>query len=283
MLLGISPITSQDSNAKETIMVASISSSTVSNWSDSLFNKLDTKKQGYVDASDLATALGTDSTDTAANASDAADMMKEIDGDGDGKITQSELSTAISKVADQLNAQFDSSRVDKSQAGTPPDGPPPTPPSGATATTGADTTDSADSTDSADDALNVSASSASSTGGAKGAAPAGGGGSAASSTDTNKYVQAADTDANGTVSDDEAAAYKKLMAAQAEKSGHAHGHHGGGKAEKADSADSSTDSTSAASSSDQDLSRALDMLKQYVSNSGDSSTTSSSSSVSVTA
>lgn len=264
-------------------MVASISSSTVSNWSDSLFNKLDTKKQGYVDASDLATALGADSTDAAANSSDAADMMKQIDSDGDGKITQSELSTAVSKVADQLNAQFDSSRVDKSQAGTPPDGPPPAAPAGATATTGADTTDSADSTDSADGALNVSASSASSTGSAKGAAPAGGGGSAssASSTDTNKYVQAADTDANGKVSDDEAAAYKKLMAAQAEKSGHAHGHHGGGgKAGSADSSDSSSDS----SSSDMDLSRALDMLKQYVSNSGDaSSATSTSSSVSVTA
>lgn len=269
-------------------MVASISSSTVSNWSDSLFNKLDTKKQGYIDASDLASALGTDSTDTAANSSDAADMMKQIDSDGDGKITQSELSTAVSKVADQLNAQFDSSRVDKSQAGTPPDGPPPAPPAGATSTTGADTTDSADSTDSTDDALNVSASSASGTGGAKGAAPAGGGGSAssASSTDTNKYVQAADTDANGKVSDDEAAAYKKLMAAQAEKSGHAHGHHGGGgKAGSADSSDSSSDSsTSSTSSSDMDLSRALDMLKQYVSNSGDtSSATSTSSSVSVTA
>jgi hypothetical protein len=234
-------------------MVASISSSTVSNWSDSLFNKLDTKKQGYIDASDLASALGTDSTDTAANSSDAADMMKQIDSDGDGKITQSELSTAVSKVADQLNAQFDSSRVDKSQAGTPPDGPPPAPPAGATSTTGADTTDSADSTD------------------------------------TNKYVQAADTDANGKVSDDEAAAYKKLMAAQAEKSGHAHGHHGGGgKAGSADSSDSSSDSstssTSSTSTSDMDLSRALDMLKQYVSNSGDaSSATSASSSVSVTA
>jgi hypothetical protein len=77
-------------------------------------------------------------------------------------------------------------------------------------------------------------------------------------------VQAADTDSNGKISDDEAAAYKKLMAAQAEKSGEtqgahgAHGHHGGGK-------------TDSASSSDTDLTRALDMLKQYVNNSGDSS------------
>jgi hypothetical protein len=187
--------------AKEHTMVASISNSTVNNWSESLFNKLDTKRQGVVDQADLAAALGTDEADATANSEDAAAMLKQIDGDDDGKISKSELSTAIGKVADELNAQFDSSRVDKSQA--------------------------------------------------MGAPPAGGGAApvAASSTGSdNKYVQAADTDTDGTVSDAEAAAYKKLMAAQAE----------GTSGNKVDGA-----------GSEQELARALDQLKQYVENSSD--------------
>jgi hypothetical protein len=232
-------------------MVASISSSTVSNWSDSLFNKLDTKKQGYVDQSDLAAALGTDETGTTTNSDDAAEMLKQIDGDGDGKITKSELSTAISKVADELNAQFDSSRVDKSQAGA----------------TGIASTDEA-ATDDEDDTSVSATGSTSTASAAKGAPPAGGGGGAApaaSSTESeNKYVQAADTDSNGEVSDEEAAAYKKLMAAAAE------GKHGAKHGEKADGADS-----------DKDLARALDLLKNYVDNSG--STTQATSSISESA
>ena len=217
-------------------MVASISSSTVSNWSDSLFNKLDTKKQGYVDQSDLVAALGTDEAGSTANADDAAEMLKQIDGDNDGKITKSELSTAISKVADELNAQFDSSRVDKSQAG-------------ATGTANVDET-----TDDDDDTAVAATGSASSAASGTKAAPAGGGGGAApvsssSSTEsTNKYVQAADTDSSGEVSDDEAAAYKKLLAAQAEAK----------QNKPPEGADS-----------DKDLARALDMLKNYVDNSGD--------------
>ncbi|WP_332876224.1 EF-hand domain-containing protein [Massilia sp. S19_KUP03_FR1] len=224
-------------------MVASISSSTVSNWSDSLFNKLDTKKQGYVDQSDLAAALGTDETGSTTNSDDAATMLKQFDGDSDGKITKSELSSAISKVADELNAQFDSSRVDKSQVA-------------AAGAAGVADTDDASSTD--EDDSTVSATASASTASSTKAAPAAGGGTAtaASSTEsTNKYVQAADTDTSGDVSDDEAAAYKKLMAKQAEaKAG---------------------PKPSEAADSDKDLARALDMLKQYVDNSGAAGSTSS--------
>ena len=215
-------------------MVASISSSTVNNWSESLFNKLDTKKQGYVDQADLAAALGTDEADATANSEDAAAMLEQIDGDNDGKITKSELSTAISKVADELNAQFDSSRVDKTQA---------------TGVANAGETASEE-----DDTAVAATGAASTASAARGAPPAGGGGGAApvsaSSTESeNKYVQAADTDTDGTVTDEEAAAYKKLLAAQAE-----------GK--PSDKVDNGGD--------DKDLARALDQLKQYVENSGDS-------------
>jgi len=230
-------------------MVAPISSSTVNNWSESLFNKLDTKKQGFVDQADLTAALGTDEAGSTDNDDDAAEMIKLFDGDSDGKITQSELSAAVSKVADELNAQFDSSRVDKSQA------------AGATGVA------NVDEAASEEDATSVAATgSASTASAAKGAPPAGGGGGAApvaaSSTESdNKYVQAADTDTDGTVSDAEAAAYKKLMAAQAE----------GKPGSKAGGADS-----------DKDLARALDQLQQYVENSGDSAV-SSTSTVDVTA
>jgi hypothetical protein len=224
-------------------MVASISSSTVSNWSESLFNKLDTKKQGYVDQADLAAALGTDETGSTTNSDDAAEMVKQFDGDGDGKITQSELSSAISKVADELNAQFDSSRVDKSQAGPPP------------------VAASTDDVATEEDDTAVSATGVAS--GAKGAPPAGGGGgapvSASSSTSDNKYVQAADTDTDGTVTDEEAAAYKKLLAAQAE----------GKQVNGGDS--------------DKELARALDLLKKYVDNSGSTTASSTAQTVDVSA
>ena len=218
-------------------MVASISSSTVSNWSDSLFNKLDTKKQGYIDQSDLAAALGTDETGSTTNSDDAAAMLKAIDGDNDGKITKSELSSAISKIADELNAQFDSSRVDKSQV----------------AATGAPgIADTEEATSAEEDDTSVAATGSASTASTTKAAPAAGGGAAlaaASSTEsTNKYVQAADTDTSGDVSDDEAAAYKKLMAKQAEAKA-------GPKPEEGPDGD-------------RELARALDMLKQYVDNSG---------------
>ena len=259
-------------------MVASISSSTVSNWSDSLFNKLDTKKQGYVDQSDLAAALGTDETGSTRNSDDAAEMLKQIDGDGDGKITKSELSTAVSKVADELNAQFDSSRVDKSQAeeaaGT-------TAAAGAMGSAkGAANTDAAASSDD-DAALSVSSTTGTgSTAVARGAAPTGGGSgaaSASSSTDTNKYVQAADTDANGEVSDTEAAAYKKLLEKMAEHAQEAHAAHGPKGNEKGSGA-KPADSTDSA---DSDLARALDQLKQYVDNSGAAGSTTASTSQAV--
>ena len=215
-------------------MVAPISSSTVNNWSESLFNKLDTKKQGYVDQADLAAALGPDEAGSTANSDDAAEMLKLFDDDSDGKITQSELSAAVNKVADELNAQYDSSRVDKSQAGALPTG-----------ATGMANVDAAVADDDTGLAAMASANAS------RGAPPAGGGAApvTASSTESdNKYVQAADTDTDGTVSDAEAAAYKKLMAAQAE----------GKSGSQVDGA-----------GNDQDLARALDQLQQYVDNSGE--------------
>ena len=160
-------------------MVASISSSTVSDWSNALFSRLDTKNQGFIEKSDIAAAFAqVDASSASGNASAADQLFTQLDSNKDGKVTKSELSSAIAKVADELNAQYDQARVARGGRGGPPppgaDGPPPG-------------------------------------GAAEGA-------SAASATSTSPYNAAADTNGDGTVSADEAAAYAKLLASGAASS-----------------------------------------------------------------
>jgi hypothetical protein len=150
-------------------MSSTISATSTATTTDALFAKLDTKKKGYIDAADLKSAAGA----TAADDAKAAEAFKQIDTNSDGKVTKSELSTAIDKVSEQLNAQLDSSRAASSAAGAKPAG-----------------------------------------GGGGGGAPPVASGS--SDTQTAKYVAAADTNSDGTVTAAEAAAYKKSEAATAE-------------------------------------------------------------------
>ena len=106
-------------------MVASISGG-LSTWADSIFSKLDTKKQGYIEKTDLQSALSATDDGGGMQSGDIDDAFSALDGDGDGKVTKSELTDAMTKLSDQLNAQFDASRVNG--GGTRPDGPPPGPP-----------------------------------------------------------------------------------------------------------------------------------------------------------
>jgi hypothetical protein len=152
-------------------MSSSISATRTASPTDALFTKLDTKKKGYIDAADLKTAAGS----TAADDAKAAEAFKQIDTDSDGKVTKSELSAAIDKVSDQLNAQLDSSRTASGAAGAKPAG----------------------------------------GHGGGGAAPVASAGSSDTET-AAKYVAAADTDSDGTVTAAEAATYKKLQEASAE-------------------------------------------------------------------
>lgn len=137
---------------------------------NALFTKLDTKQKGYIDEADLKKAAGNDS----AAASKSAEMFKQIDTDGNGKVTKSELSAAGEKIGDQLNAQLDASRTNASATEAKP---------GRTGHAH---------------------------GGGGGAPPTKSGGS--DSATATKYVAAADTNTDGTVSADEAAAYKQLQA-----------------------------------------------------------------------
>jgi hypothetical protein len=122
-------------------MVASISGG-LSKWADSVFSKLDTKNQGYIEKSDLQSALSATDDGGGMPSGDIDDAFGALDGDGDGKVTKSELTDAMTKLSDQLNAQFDASRVNGG-GGMRPDGPPPGPPPG-----GASGADSADATSS---------------------------------------------------------------------------------------------------------------------------------------
>ncbi len=85
---------------------------------EDLFSKLDTSGKGYIQASDLESALaGLTSTSYTQSASD---IFSQLDSDSDGKVTKDELSTSIKKMAEELDSQFNQMRM---QGGMPP--PPP--------------------------------------------------------------------------------------------------------------------------------------------------------------
>ncbi|NEX60024.1 EF-hand domain-containing protein [Noviherbaspirillum galbum] len=105
-------------------MVSSIGSNTISAWSNALFSTLDTRKQGYIEQSDLQSAfdqIGSTTSSTASasgtQSTDVAALFKQLDGDTDGKVTQSELTKALTKVAEQLDGQFNQSRMERGMHG----------------------------------------------------------------------------------------------------------------------------------------------------------------------
>ncbi|MBR0567141.1 EF-hand domain-containing protein [Azoarcus sp. L1K30] len=87
---------------------------------DELFSTLDTKGTGYIELSTLQ-----DMADSAGNTGslDVEGLFSQLDGDSDGKVTKDEFSSAFNEVAEQLNSQFDSMRVQEAMGGMPP--PPP--------------------------------------------------------------------------------------------------------------------------------------------------------------
>jgi hypothetical protein len=154
--------------------------------SNALFDKLDTKQKGYIDQADLQAAAGPDG-----DSSKTAEVFKTLDSDGDGKVTKSELSTAMDKVSDSLNAQLDASRVTAASAHLQEGG-------------------------AAGKGGGVHGGHGGGGGGGGGGEKSGGtsdSGSTTSSSSDTKYVAAADTNGDGTVSDTEEAAYELQQAA----------------------------------------------------------------------
>lgn len=91
-----------------------------------LFSKLDTTGKGYIEQSDLETALSelsSSSTQAVSGGATASEIFSQLDSDSDGKITEDEMSTSLKKLSEALDEQFDQSRMQGAMAAPPP--PPP--------------------------------------------------------------------------------------------------------------------------------------------------------------
>jgi hypothetical protein len=105
------------------------------------FAKLDIGNKGYLDQADLQQGFSQISGPQGSSGSaddKASRALKALDSDGDGKLSKDEFSSGVKKVADALDQQFNQSRVKQGQGaggaegangppagGPPPGGPPP--------------------------------------------------------------------------------------------------------------------------------------------------------------
>ena len=103
-------------------MVSSISSST-SSWAmmrpspsqmvSNLFSKLDTDNQGYLEKSDLVSALSeaSSSSDSSSVSSSVDEIFSQLDSDSDGKLTEEEMTSGLQQLAEQLDIGFNNMRT----------------------------------------------------------------------------------------------------------------------------------------------------------------------------
>src|ERR1035437_1223140 len=81
-----------------------------SKMADDLFSQLDTTGKGYIEQSDLTSALsGLASSSTSTSQSgtaSASEIFTQLDSNSDGKVTKDELSSSIQKLAESLDSQF---------------------------------------------------------------------------------------------------------------------------------------------------------------------------------
>ncbi|EGW20450.1 EF-hand domain-containing protein [Methylobacter tundripaludum] len=106
---------------------------------EDLFSKLDTTGKGYIEKSDLQSALGNVSqSDSSSSSTSADDMFSKMDSDGNGKVTKEEMSATIQKIASELDGQSPRMRMQG-------DMPPPPPPGGAQGAQKSSSTDSSSS------------------------------------------------------------------------------------------------------------------------------------------
>jgi Ca2+-binding EF-hand superfamily protein len=96
--------------------VSSIGSST-NYGAYNLFSKLDTSGKGYIEESDLQTALASVSS---TGSSDTSELFSQLDSDGDGKVTEDEFTTVLSKLAESLESQYNQSRMEGAMPPPPP-------------------------------------------------------------------------------------------------------------------------------------------------------------------
>jgi Ca2+-binding EF-hand superfamily protein len=91
---------------------------------EDLVAKLDTNNQGYLQKSDLETALSIVSGSSDSTSSLSADeLFAKLDSDGDGKVTKQEMAATFEQISSELDGPFPRMRL-QGQDGMPP------PPSG---------------------------------------------------------------------------------------------------------------------------------------------------------
>ncbi len=83
----------------------------VSSMVNSLFSKIDTKNAGYIDKAGLQSAFDQISTSDTSDSASVDTIFTTLDSDSDGKITKSEMTTGLTKLAAELDSQFNQSRL----------------------------------------------------------------------------------------------------------------------------------------------------------------------------
>lgn len=78
---------------------------------DKLFEKLDTKQQGFLDQSELQATLSANVSGNSTSSASADDMFSAMDADGDGKITKQELGNTLQSLFDKMDNLAASMRV----------------------------------------------------------------------------------------------------------------------------------------------------------------------------
>jgi Ca2+-binding EF-hand superfamily protein len=97
---------------------------------ENLFSRIDTSSQGYIEKADLQAAL--DKT-TSGSSSSVDDLFTKLDSDSDGKVTKQEFSDVLTALAEQMDQQYSSMRMNNAMQGGSMGGPggmPPPPPPG---------------------------------------------------------------------------------------------------------------------------------------------------------
>ena len=118
-----------------------------SQMASQLFSRLDTKSQGFIEKSDLASAFSQISTQTESSTS-VDDVFTALDSDSDGKVTKDEFASVLA----QLQEQMDSQRMQGAHGGPQGAGgmPPPPPPGDDAGFTQEELTSQLESADSSD-------------------------------------------------------------------------------------------------------------------------------------
>lgn len=88
-------------------------------FAETLFSKLDTSGQGYIQKSDLQSAFDKIATtsSTGSSTSTVDELFSKFDGNDDGKVTKQEFSDTVTKLSAQLDEHFASTRMQNAMPG----------------------------------------------------------------------------------------------------------------------------------------------------------------------